>query len=341
MSATTLKDIANKIGVSTTTVSIILNDKAPHISKATKDLVIKTATEMNYRPNRIARSLVNRSSHTLGLIVPDIVNPFFAEITKGVCQEAMKNNYAVSIFNTDDDVDKDIEYIDYMQDIGVDGFVAILGTDGQERKRKQRLKKLHNSSCPMILVDRLIDDNFMSVTTDNKKGAFLATEYLIKLGHKKIGCISGQLNTSFSKERFYGYLEALQKYGIKFDSSLLYEGDYRYDTGYKITKHLLEKEVTAILAFNDMIAYGVYGALKEVGLKVPENISVVGYDDLLYSSMISTPLTTIHQPAYKMGEKSVQMLIKLIKGDLSEEERHFQFIPKLIERESAIKYKKV
>ncbi len=340
MGGTTLKDIAKKIGVSTTTVSIILNNKAPHISNETKELVKRTAQEMNYRPNSIARSLVNKSTHTIGLIIPDIANPFFAEITKGVCQEAMKSNYTVSIFNTDDDVNKDSEYLDYMQNICVDGIIAILGTDGQEKGKEHRLHKLKNCSCPILLIDRLIDGDFISVTTDNKQGAFLATEHLVKLGHTKIGCISGPLNTSFSKERFYGYLEALQKHSIKFNSELLYEGDYRCDAGYKGAEYLLKKDITAIFAFNDMIAYGVYKLLKEYNLKVPDDISVVGYDDLLYSSMISTPLTTVNQPAYQMGQKSAEKLIKFIHGELSKDEYNTKFIPELIVRESSIKNNK-
>lgn len=338
MATTTLKDIANATGVSTTTVSIILNNKAKHISKDTKELVLKTAKKMNYRPNMIARSLVKQSSHSIGLIMPDIVNPFFAEIAKGVYEVAMKNNYTVSIFNTDDNIDKDIECIDYMIDTFVDGFVSILATDSRIEKMDTCAKKLENCSCPIVLIDRLIDgQDFMSVTTDNKQGGFLATEHLIKLGHTRIGCVCSQLNTNFSKQRFYGYLEALQKYNIKFDSELIYEGDFRFETGHRGANVLIKKGVTAIFAFNDMIAYGVYRLLKEQDLKVPKDISVVGYDDLLYSSMLSIPLTTINQPARDIGRKSAEKLISCIEGKAKDINTHDIFTPELVIRESTSK----
>lgn len=335
MSAVTLKDIANAAGVSTTTVSIILNGKAPHISEETKKLVLQKAKELHYRPNKIARMLVTKSSRSIGLILPDIVNPFFAEIAKGVYDEAMKHHYTVSTFNTDDDADKDMEYIDFLKDNFTDGIIAVFSTDARSGKAGQYAQKLKTLTCPVVLIDRMVEGyDFLSVRTDNQFGAALGTEYLLKQGHTRIGCITSHLGSYISKERFYGYLQTLQKHNVLFDPELVVEGNFRFETGYRGALELIKKDVTAIFAFNDMIAYGIYRAAQEMKLKIPRDISVVGYDDLLYSSMLNPPLTTIHQPARKIGTESAKKLIGTLEGQLEEEDKHAVFPPKLIIRES-------
>lgn len=335
MSAVTLKDIANAAGVSTTTVSIILNGKAPHISEETKKLVLQKAKELHYRPNKIARMLVTKSSRSIGLILPDIVNPFFAEIAKGVYDEAMKRRYTVSTFNTDDDADKDMEYIDFLTDNFTDGIIAVFSTDQRSGKEEQYAQKLKALACPVVLIDRMIEGyDFLSVKTDNQFGAALGTAHLLEQGHKKIGCITSHLGSCIAKERFYGYLQTLQKHHVFFNPELIVEGDFRFETGYKGAFELVQKGATAIFAFNDMIAYGIYRAAQEMELKIPRDLSVVGYDDLLYSSMLNPPLTTIHQPARKIGQESAKKLIRALEGRLEESDKHAVFPPKLVARES-------
>lgn len=313
---TTIKDIAKKTGLSITTVSLVLNGKGTRISEKSKELVLKAAKELNYRPNQIAVGLIKKRTNTLGLIIPDISNTFFSELAKGVEDEGRKYDYNVILCNTNDKHCIEIEYINILASKGIDGIILDMSVEDCEEKAMQSLNLLSNYGIPAVIVDRYSDDkNVISISIDNEQGAYLATRHLIELGHAKIGCITGPSLERTCMDRFRGYCKALQESGIPVDKSLVIEGDYHFQSGYDSTKCLLDKNVTAVFAFNDMMAYGVARALRENNIKIPDGISLIGFDDIFFSEIYDIPLTTVRQPTYEIGQAAVKTIIQEIEHE--------------------------
>lgn len=311
-----IKDIAQKTGLSITTVSLVLNGKADKISEKTKELIFQTVKELNYHPNQIAVGLVKKRTNTLGLIIPDISNMFFSEIAKGVEDEGRKDNYNVILCNTNDKHEIELEYINILAAKGVDGVILDMSAEDSEEKARESLDTLLDYGIPTVIVDRFTDDKSVaSISIDNRQGAFLATQHLIDLGHKRIGCVTGPVNEKTCIDRYKGYCEALKKNGISVDKSLTYEGDYHLQSGCDSVKTMLSKKVTAIFAFNDMMAYGVARALRENSIKLPDEMSIVGFDDIFLSEIFDIPLTTVRQPTFEMGKEAARMLIQKIKHE--------------------------
>lgn len=329
----TLKDIAKKTGVSITAVSLILNGRECRLSENTKKLVTDTARQMNYRPNRLALGLITKKTNTIGLIIPDISNMFFGELAKGVEDEAQMRGYNVIFCNTNDNAQKDSEYVNVLTDRGVDGIIISVSSHGTDGDRKKLVTALKEKNMPVVMVDRQYDGiNSISVLLNYKLGAYLAMKHLIELGHKKIGCITGPLSIISAKERFEGYKDILKEAGIKYDNSIVYEGDYHTESGFSGAEKLIKRGVTAVFACNDMMAYGVYKYLKQSRLKIPDDISVVGFDDIQFSELLDVPLTTVHQPVYKMGREACLRLIESLNGNVVNNSITFE--PALIIRQS-------
>lgn len=307
---TTIKDIAQKTGLSITTVSLVLNGKASRISEESKELVIKVAKELNYRPNQIAVGLVKKRTNTLGLIIPDISNTFFSELAKGVEDEGRKYDYNVILCNTDDKHDLEVKYIDILAAKGIDGIILDMSVEDSEEKGRKSLNMLLDYGIPTVIVDRYSDDkNFTSIFIDNEQGAYLATRHLIDLGHKRIGCVTGPPNERTSMDRLKGSRKAMKEYNIPFDEHLVLEGKYQFWGGYHAAKKLLNNDMTAIFAFNDMMAYGVARALRENNIRIPEDVSLMGFDDIFFSEIFDVPLTTVRQPTYEIGQTAVRTII--------------------------------
>lgn len=334
MARTTIKDIANKAGVSVTTVSMVLNGKEHRIAQETKKKIIDIANELDYRPNQLAVGLITKRTNTLGLILPDISNSFFGELAKGAEKTASENAYNIILCNTNDTAEKDYEYLNILLDRGVDGVILVPSGRGMDETTPKVFSLLEQSQKALVLADRIKPgDRYVGVTLDQKAGGFLATDYLIQNGHKKIGCLTGPLGMLNAYLRYQGYRKALEQAGIKYNAKLVKEGNYHIEDGVKLSKELFHQGVTAIFASNDLMAYGVYQSAVKQGIKVPEELSVVGFDDIFFSQFAEVPLTTIHQPAYEIGKKAVEEVMGLINGNKKKNEK-FIFEPELIIRDS-------
>ncbi|TCO68655.1 LacI family DNA-binding transcriptional regulator [Caldanaerobacter subterraneus] len=330
--AVTIKDIARLANVSVTTVSRVINNKPEGVSEETRQKILKLVKELGYQPNAIARGLVTKKTKTIGLIIPDISNPFFPDIARGVEDSAHIYGYNVFLCNTDDNLEKESEYIRALKEKYVDGIIFTSSVPSDY----QHIMELVRDGVPIVMMDRRMEsEEIYGVFIDNYEGGYLATKHLIDLGHRKIGCITGPLKVKNARERLEGYKRALLDNGIEVDERLIFEGDYKINSGIIGTEKLLNdnKDITAIFACNDLMAYGAYKTIRSYGYKIPDDISVVGFDDILLSQIMEPQLTTIRQPAYDMGLTAARMLIKLIEGK-KVSKKIIIFKPQLVIRQS-------
>lgn len=305
----TIKDIAKKAAVSATTVSRVLNNK-PDVGDGTRAKILKIIDEMDYNPNRIARGLVMQKTNTIGLIIPDISNPFFPEIARGIEDKAQKMGYSVIFFNTDNHLDREKKAVELFKSKQVDGLIVSLSL-GNEAV----LENLKAADYPVVQIDRsVLNDTYPLVSIDNQKSAYQMVEYMIKKGYRKIAHISGDLNTTTARARMKGYKKALRDYNIELNNDYIVEGNYTQHSGFEAAQKLLKLKTrpAAVFAANDLSAAGVYKALFAAGLKIPNEIAVGGHDDINTASLLRPELTTMRQPKYSMGEQAAAVLLKMI-----------------------------
>lgn len=330
----TIKDIAKLAGVSKTTVSKVINNKDESISKSTRDKILKIMKEQNYVPNKLAQGLVTKKTNTIGLLIPDIRNPFFTDISRGAEDFARKEGYNIIFCSTDEDYEREIECIDMLIEQRVDGI--IFAPSSNTLNQEGIYNKLE---LPMVLVDK--DLNLKNskglVKVDNKNGTYEATKYLIKQNHKDILYLSGPLKNDIANKRLEGYKRAFEKNGLDYDVNNVVEGNYKYEWAYDYIKNIDEINYSAICCGNDLIAIGAIQALRERNIKVPQDISVVGFDDIQTANLIDPSLTTIRQPSYDMGQKACEMLISYLKDKKEEKNKEVVFKPQLIIRNSTSK----
>lgn len=332
----TIKDIAKKANVSIATVSRVMNNKADSMREETKQRVLDIIKEYKYQPNTIARSMITKKTATIGLIIPDVRNPFFPELVRGVEDFTKKNNYSLFLCNTDGDIEREKEYFNLMMEKSVDGIIYTHAYGGIDNLVNV------NNKVPIVLLDRGGDDqSFSGVYMENKRGGYLATKHLIELSHERIGCITGPEDIGNSKDRLKGYKRALTEAGISINPEFIKVGDYQMEGGYEAAKQLLkEKEVSAIFVFNDLMAFGVYQAAQELGLNIPDDLSVVGFDNIKYNRLLNPKLTTVEQNKYKMGELATEMLLNEIKSGKDKKKESIYLEPKLVIGESTRFYKR-
>lgn len=332
---TTIKDIANHTGLSVTTISLVLNNKADKIPKRTKDKIMKAVDELNYRPNQLAVGLVKKRTETIGLVISDVSNVFFSNLAKGVEDECRRKGFNLVLCNTNDKHERDLAYIQVLADKGVDGILFCMSLDSNKKKAKESIQLLEKLKMPFVMVDRFLEEaECCSVIVDHKQGGYTVTRKLLELGHQRIGCVTGPMNLEDSRDRLVGYRRALEECHIDYDSRLVFEGNYDCTSGEEAVEYFEGAEVTAIFAFNDMSAYGVYKALRRKGISIPEEISLIGYDNIFFSEMLDVPLTTINQPVYEMGVEAVHQLITEIDSGINTK-KCITFQPTLVIRESA------
>ena len=301
--------VAESAGVSVNTASRAINNKQD-INLETKKRVLKIAQDLGYVRNDTAVALRTKKTGTIGVVIADNRNPFYAEVLNGMEVAARKKNYHIILANTQRDYRKEEEAINLLLNKRVDGLLIAPVQD-----RDDDIKKLIEANIPFVIVGRDFNDiDLDAVYNDEVKGGFLATEYLIKKGHKKIAFINGVLHKSPAKGRLKGYKKALKECEIPFNDALISVGDIDVKDGYERTKQMLKKNLdfTAIFAYNDMMAFGAMQAIKEKDLRIPENIGLVGYDDILFSSLISPALTTIKLKKQELGVESVKLLLSRI-----------------------------
>ena len=308
----TLKMVAEKAEVSVNTASRAINNR-PDINLETKKRVLRIAKELGYIRNAAAVALRTKKTGTIGVVIADNRNPFYAEVLNGMEEAAREKNYHIILANTQRDYKKEEEAINLLLAKRVDGLLITPVQD-----KDDDIRNLIDANIPFVVVGRDFENIEVDAIYNNEaKGGFLATEYLIKKGHKRIALIDGFLYKSPAKNRLEGYKKALNKYRIPLDDSLISVGDINIEDGHERTKQMLEKNLgfTAIFAYNDMMAFGSMQAIKEKGLRIPEDIGLVGYDDIPFSSLISPALTTIRLKKQELGIESVKLLLSNINGN--------------------------
>lgn len=308
----TQNDVASRAGVSQATVSLVVNNsEKTAIPEETRQRVIHAIDELGYRPNILASSLRLGKTHTLGLILPDSANPFFAEVSRAIESAAFKHQYNLILCNTEENTEKELLYVDVLCNRQVDGIIFVAVGD-----QTDSLLRVVCKNIPVVMIDRdLPGTEVDAVLVDNHQGGYLATQHLIQLGHRRIGCVFGPSSVNPSSQRGEGYLSALKGYDIPQDDELMLRGDFHPRSGMEAARRMLHlaNPATAIFACNDLMAIGALRAITEAGLHVPDEISLVGFDDIELASYTNPPLTTITQPIQKAGEKAVDFLLERIR----------------------------
>jgi LacI family transcriptional regulator len=325
----TIYDVARLAGVSTATVSRALNGTAA-IAAPTRAAIDDAVEQLGYRPNPIARSLVTKSTQTIALLLPDITNPFYAELVSGAEQVLAERDQAMLLCTTGGDPEQEARYLRLLRAKHVDGALV----DGLVLP-SERIAAFVEDGFPIVCLDRDVDSSLIPlVQVDNRLGARLATDHLLSLGHTRIAHVSGA-NERISGERAAGYREALAAAGIVPDASIETSGDFVEAGGHAAMQRLLESgaRFSAVFCANDLSAIGALHAIISSGRKVPLDLSIVGFDDIRLAPYTSPGLTTIHQPAFEIAEHATELLLQLIRGTAPKTMLHL-FAPRLVVRGS-------
>lgn len=309
----TISDIAKRAKVSAATVSRVLNNSG-YVKEDTKVRILAAIKEMNYTPSAIARSLSKSETNTIGVIVPDITNTYFGEIIKGISDIAEKNNLNMILFNTDNCLDREIRALKLLKEQRIKGIIMTPGF-GEEKCNDIYIKTIENLNIPIILASA--DVKFMKlngVFVNNVKGGFDATNLLIKEGHVKIGIMTGLLSSEPQIDRFLGYQKAIKNSNISFDNRYVYQGDFKLDKAYELTKKLLnEKEPpTALVICSNMMTMGVIKALKEKNKEIPRDLAIVGFDKIDFLDIVGLNITYMEDCPIELGRASMEMLCEVI-----------------------------
>ncbi|MCL6605543.1 MAG: LacI family transcriptional regulator [Paenibacillus sp.] len=325
----TIGDVAKLAGISVSTVSRYLN-KSGYVNAETEMKIKHAIEKLNYSPSVVARGLAGKNTKTLALLLPDISNPFFPELARAVEDVASIYGYTVILCNTDGQVGKEKKYIDALKSKNIDGIIFASHTLGQED-----VDKLASYNIPYVCLDRAPTNGNCSVVRSNDlEGSKLAVKHLLEAGCKKIAHIYGPQDLITSKERLIGYEEAVRAFDW-FSPSLMVPGDFGIESGKRATEILMNRhpDIDAIFAGNDLMAFGALKVLHRMGINVPEQVAVCGYDGISITEITEPELTTIAQPIYDMGALVSRILIKKIEGDLEEDQIHVLDV-KLTARES-------
>lgn len=326
----TIRDVAKRAGVSISTVSKVLNDPSYGLPETRAD-VLRAIKELGYHPNRVARSMVKGKTGMIAIVIPDIRNPFFTAVARGVEDVANKNDYRVIFCNTDEDLKKQHNYIDVFRSRIVDGFILA----GASEDDPQLLETNH--IVPYVLVDRKIANlNADAVVVDNRRGAYKAVNHLLGMGYRRIGFVAGKRDTLTGRERLQGYIDAHQEAGVAIDEDLIVDGVFTIEGGFQATKRILalDNRTDALFVSNNSMAIGCLKALSELGLRIPYDIAFIGFDDSEWADFFVPPLTVIRQPTYQMGTIAGEVLFEKILGQGSDEKKEIVLDPDLIIRES-------
>lgn len=314
--AITIRDIARHCGVSIATVSRVLNGLGG-VGPETAERVRQAMAEHDYHPNSVAQSLITRRTHTIGLVIPDVRNPFFSELARGVEDTCNASSFGCLLCNTDGSVEKEKEYIAVLRGRVADGAIF---TTQNATEYSDALVGLRKRSYPFCFVERYVKElpDVPGVYFDNLAGAQEMTEFILGMGHRRIAFISGPLSTRNARLRKQGFLRALGRHGIAPDEALVFEGNYRYSGGYKGAEALLAggpPRFTALFAANDLMALGAYQLLQDRGYRIPDDVSIAGFDNISYPPVMKPVITTIEIPAYELGKSAAEMLFAQLEGN--------------------------
>jgi LacI family transcriptional regulator len=307
---TSIRDVADRAGVSTATVSHILN-KTRFVSDETRKKVMDAINELNYYPSRLARGLANSRSQTIGIIFSDIANPHFTQIFKGIENYFYGHGYDLILANTSEDNRIQEDVLTSLISGSVDGLILASTSNPSEN-----LRLIKEKGLPIVLVDRKDPEiDLPLVGVDNQLAVYKATRHLFSDGHIRIGIVLGLKNISTTGERLAGFVQAYKEKNIPIDQSLIYWGDSSIESGYLGTKELLAVNPcpTAIFCTNNLMALGTLHAIRDLGLKCPDDISIIGFDDHSWADIFTPPLTVIAQPTFEMGVTAAKQLHHFIK----------------------------
>jgi len=329
--AATLDDIARETGLSRATVARVMG-KYGYVSKEAREKVLAVAKRLKYKPNYIARSMVTGETKNIGLIVGDIQNPFFSTIARAISDVIVPEGYSLIVTSTDERLDVEIISIDKFFQKQVDGLILA----PVSRTNSDHLRELVKAKTPIVLIDRVIEDlDVDMVVSDDVGGGFEATKYLLELGHRNIGFLSDTLDISTNYDRIAGYQKALEAHGIELDPSWIKLGGFRVDGAYKSGVSLLSrnKDLTAVIATNNYMVAGLLLAAKDMEIRVPEDLSVVSFDDIVWFDLANPPITSVAQNTREIGNLSARRILMSIRGQRNETELT-RLPTKLVIRES-------
>lgn len=308
----TISDVAKLAGVSAMTVSRVINNSG-YISQETRERVEKAIVELGYVPNALARYLRFKRTKTIALILTDITNPFFTTIARGVEDVANEQGFSVIFCNTDESETEEIEYLSVLLQKQVDGVLLVPASASTDA-----LALIAARGVPVVVIDRRVKSELVDVVRcDSEAGAYLLVRHLLELGHRRIAVLSGSPSVSTAVDRVAGYTRAMAEAGIADAEQSVFFDRFTQANGYLMAAQALAvtPRPTAIFACNNFIAFGAIRAIREAGLRVPEDVSVVSFDDLPQSLMIDPFLTVVAQPAYEIGRRAAELLLLRLSGD--------------------------
>lgn len=322
------RDLAREAGVSQSTVSRFLNNDS-RVSERAGQHIEAAMTKLGYTRNAAARTLITGHSKLIGLVVSNITNPFYPELIEAIVGTAAENDYNVILCSTQENPALQLQYLQLMIEHQVDGVILTSTLFGSEEAMMRRMR------APLVQVNRIVDGlPTDTVQLDNVKAGQLATEHLFSLGHSRIGYIGGNAQTSTNANRFAGYRAAVERRGETVDEGRVRHGQFTYDSGYQLALEIFDQPAgsTALVCGDDLVAMGVMDAAMDTGLRVPEDMAVVGFDDVPAASLRPIGLTTIRQPAAEMGRRAVNLVLERILGDADRELVDVLLRPKLVIR---------
>ena len=317
----TMKDVAKRANVSVATVSRFLNNSG-YVGEQAKQAIEQAIQALDYRPNQIARSLSKKQLQTIGLIVPDITNPFFPELARAIEDVALKEGFTVILCNSDEQREKELHYIESLQQKYIAGFIIATNQLPKEQYR--------SLNVPVVLLDRVLDADLPSVTSQNERGAVMAVDYLLEKQAREILFISGPNDLEPVQQRLAGFKKATA--GMK---THIYESPFDFVAAEKVAYEALKNHATvdAVFASSDLIAFGVLKAVNRLKIAVPNDLQVIGFDGIALGEIVTPGLTTIAQDIYALGETAATMLVGLIKGETLQQQ-HQMIATKLVIRET-------
>ena len=327
----TMKEVAKLAEVSVATVSRVLNNK-PNVSPELRSRVLQAVEKLNYKRNRVARSLRAKTSLIIGLVISDIQNPFFTSVVRGVEDVAYAHGYTLLLCNSDEDPTKERLYIDIMLAERVAGVIIspVAEVDNYS-------SVLLQAGVPVVAMDRRMRDlEVDTVVINNVEGVYQAVGHLIEQGHRRIGFIGGPTRTTTGRERQEGYQKALAEHGLELDQALIKIGDFKQDSGYQMACQLLEMDdpPTAIFTANNLMTLGALNAIHEKKLSIPQEVAIVGFDDMSWAQSLAPPLTAVAQPTYELGRTAADLLLRRI-GDPNRPTEQICLEANLVVRESS------
>lgn len=326
----TIYDVAEKAGVSIATVSKIINHTGK-IGDDTKKRVLQVMKEINYRPSMVASALMGKKTNTIGLLIPDIANPFFAELARSIEDKGHEKGFNVVMCNTDNDSEKEEQYLQWLKQKSVDGVIIATGV-----QRELTFKELLEQKIPFALIARDLPSLAVdTVLLDDYLGGYQATSHLIECGYKEIISISGDPKTFSEHERLRGYHQALIDAGLEYKEELILKCNGTVEGANSTIQNYLKEGMTpkGVFAFNDLIAIGVINGAREKDLQIPNELSVVGFDNTILATVTNPPLTTIAQPIFDMGSQVINLLVETIEGEKKSKKR-VVLTPELVVRET-------